>query len=387
MTHPPTLKIKSERIRTFDILRGIFLIVILINHIELYPSIFDYFTGRGRLMVSAAEGFFFMSGLLVGLVYRRRIAMGMAFIFKKMWRRALVLYIGAIFLTLLFTALAFYLNRPDIKQGFPEVVDWPSIIAQTLILQYEFGWADFLSRFAILMFLAPFGFYLLTKGKWWVLLVISFIVWEFRGESFMLAWQIIFMGGMIVGYYWQALQKKARSLAPNVRKNLIISIFTLALITFAYSYASVYILSILNERVLNLNEPWQSITYRWNDFNEYIWIYSEKWSMEPLRMALFATWFSALFLFVRRYEHKFTQISRGYVEFLGKNSFLTYVNHAFIVFAFHLFIPAGTSLWQNFVITAAALILLIVTTRYYSMLGNVYRNKRAVSNQSSLGDK
>ncbi len=58
----------TKRIRAFDILRGYFLIVILINHIELYPSFFDFFTGRGRLLVSAAEGFFFMSGLLVGMV-------------------------------------------------------------------------------------------------------------------------------------------------------------------------------------------------------------------------------------------------------------------------------------------------------------------------------
>lgn len=328
-------------------------------------------------MVSAAEGFFFMSGLLVGLVYRRRIAEGMKFIFKKMWRRAIVLYVGAVFLTLLFTALAFYLNRPDIKQGFPEILNWPDTIAQTLLLQYEFGWADFLSRFAILMFLAPFAFYLLTKGKWWVLLALSFIVWKFRGVSFMLAWQIIFMVGMIIGYYWQELQARAASLTPKVRKGVIRSLFTLAAITFIYSYASVYILSILNDKFLTLAEPWQSITYAWNSFNEYIWIYSEKWSMEPLRMVLFATWFSALFLLVRRYEQKITGLSRGYVEFLGKNSFLTYVNHAFIVFGFKLVIPVRTNLWQNFVITGLALAVLIVTTRYYLKLAAVLQKNRA----------
>src|SRR3954468_12253264 len=99
-----TNTVKKDRIVSFDILRGYFLIVILINHIELYPSGFDLFTGRGRLLVSAAEGFFFMFGLLVGMVYKRRLALGMRFIFQKMWKRALQLYIGSVTLTLLFTA-------------------------------------------------------------------------------------------------------------------------------------------------------------------------------------------------------------------------------------------------------------------------------------------
>src|SRR5438105_10501736 len=99
---------KSKRIAALDIIRGFFLVVILINHIELYPSGFDYFTGRGRLFVSAAEGFFFMSGLLVGIVYKRRLHLGMKFITVKMWRRALQLYIGSVILTLLFTAAAVF---------------------------------------------------------------------------------------------------------------------------------------------------------------------------------------------------------------------------------------------------------------------------------------
>jgi hypothetical protein len=101
--------------------------------------------------------------------------------------------------------------------------------------------------------------------------------------------------------------------------------------------------------------------------------------MEPLRMLLFATWFSALFLLVKRYEQKITSLSRGYVEFLGKNSFLTYVNHAFIVFAFHLFIPAKTNLWQNFLITALALTTLIITTKYYLKLAQKLQRNRTLS--------
>src|SRR3954462_14501653 len=144
---------QNNRIYALDIIRGFFLIVIMINHIELYPNFFDLFTGRGRLLVSAAEGFFFMSGLLIGMVYKRRIALGMRFIFKKMWKRAFVLYIASVFFTLLFTLLAVHFNHPSIKDGLVDVGNWPRIIWRSFALLYGYGWADFLSRFAVLMFL------------------------------------------------------------------------------------------------------------------------------------------------------------------------------------------------------------------------------------------
>src|SRR5581483_7644873 len=97
---------KTKRILALDLIRGYFLLVIAINHIELYPNGYDLFTGKGRLFVSAAEGFFFMSGLLIGMVYRRRLQLGMKFVFKKMWKRALQLYVGSVVTTLLFVGWA-----------------------------------------------------------------------------------------------------------------------------------------------------------------------------------------------------------------------------------------------------------------------------------------
>jgi len=54
------------RIQELDLLRGYFIAVILIDHIQRWPSFYTYLTGQGRLWVSAAEGFFIISGLLIG---------------------------------------------------------------------------------------------------------------------------------------------------------------------------------------------------------------------------------------------------------------------------------------------------------------------------------
>lgn len=355
----------SQRIKSLDILRGYFLVVILINHIELYPSGFDLFTGRGRLLVSAAEGFFFMSGLLIGMIYKRRLALGILFVFRRMWKRALQLYIGSVVLTLLFTAAAIFLNHPAIKDGLYNVINWPHIIYETILMRYGFGWADFLDRFAILMFLAPFAFYLLARGKWWLLTVASLTAWAFRGNNFTLSWQIVFGLGMVVGFYWHEFRTYLNGLSERAQDRLKIFIFSTAWITFLLSYASVYLLSVLNQKLTGLPLWLQHITLSWNTANADVWLYAQKWTMGPIRIVLFMIWFTALYLWVERHYDTINKYSKGFIELLGQNSLFVYITHAFIVFAFKFFIPPNTTLWQNFLITGFALMLLIAITWAY----------------------
>ena len=358
----------SQRIRAFDVIRGYFLVVILIDHIELYPNGWDLFTGRGRLLVSAAEGFFFMSGLLVGLVYRRRIAQGIKFIFAKMWRRAAELYIASVFFTLLYTAAAVFLNHPSIKDGLYTISNWPHIIKETLLMRYGYGWADFLDRFAILMFMAPFGFYMLIKRKWWLLLGASLIAWALRGNSFTLSWQIIFTLGMLVGYHWHELTARWQAVSRPLRSRIKRVVVVAALVTFLVSYASVYILSLLNEKWSQLPGWGQSFTGHWNSANAWVWQYSQKWTMGPLRIVLFMLWFGALFMVVRRYEKQIAKYSHGLIELLGRNSLFVYIAHSMIVFIFKLLLPTNTNFVENFLITGAALFCLVAVTIAYKKL-------------------
>jgi len=360
---------KSNRIKAFDIMRGIFLSVILINHIELYPSFFDFFTGRGRLFVSAAEGFFFMSGLLVGMVYKRRLHLGTKFYFKKMWTRAVQLYLGSIVLTLLFTFLASHFHNPNIKDSIGDTSNWPHVVKETLLMRYGYGWADFLDRFAILMLMAPFAYYLIAKGKWWLMLAISFGLWAIRGQNFTLSWQLIYMLGMLAGFYWGELRVKSMQLQPQLRKRLIRTLLAFTAVTFAFSWACVYILSKLNQWLLgnphSMPVGLQSFTNSWNILNEHIWHYVDKWTMGPGRVILFLAWFMSLYLIIRRYENQINRFTHGLIELLGRNSLFVYISHAFIIFSFRWFLPRTGNIFQNFAITAAALALLFIATIYY----------------------
>ncbi|HSW78433.1 MAG TPA: OpgC domain-containing protein [Candidatus Babeliales bacterium] len=370
-TADANIKGKSKRILAFDLIRGFFLLVILVDHVELYPNGLDLFTGKGRLWVSAAEGFFFMSGLLIGMIYKRRLALGMKFIFKKMWTRAAELYLVGTGLTLLYLAWAVFTNHPYIKDSLPVPFPWHHYIEQALLMRFTYGWADFLIRFAILMAFAPLVFWLVAKRLWWLALVGIVTVWFFRGQGFTLAWQLIFNSGIIIGFHWQQIQDKFNSFRPKTRGLIKKSFVALTAITFVFSYASVFVLSLLFHLWGwdLLPHWWQHVAFTWGWINHDVWIYADKWTLAPLRVALFFIWFPALYWVVRRFESQINTYTKGIFEILGKNSLYVYTAESFVVFVFKLYvIPPKTNVFQNFLITVASIALVVLMTIGYKRL-------------------
>ncbi len=357
---------KTRRILALDLLRGFFLLVILIDHIELYPNLFDFFTGKGRLWASAAEGFFFMSGLLIGMIYKRRLALGMKFIFRKMWTRAAELYVVGVGSTLLFLSWVELSHHSPIKDALPSPFPWHHYIEQALLMRFTYGWADFLVRFAILMLIAPFVFYLVAKGKWWLALIGIFTAWTLRGEGFTLAWQLIFNLGIIIGFYWQRINDGYRKLHAKQRRYIKRGFAAAAAITFLISYSSVYVLSLLFHLWgWGILPHWlQHVAYDWGNWNHTIWLYADKWTMGPIRVVLFFLWFPVLFWIFRRYENRINNYTKGVLELLGRNSLMVYTIHAFIVFILKMYlIPPKTSFVENMVFTGGALLLLVASVK------------------------
>ena len=110
---------KNTRLLTVDLLRGLFLCIIIVDHLARYPGFFEIFTGRGYLWVSAAEGFFFLSGWMIGMIRgRRNIEKKFNFILSKLFSRTLLLYSLTVVLTLTFTFIAYMnLGNEHLKSG------------------------------------------------------------------------------------------------------------------------------------------------------------------------------------------------------------------------------------------------------------------------------
>ncbi|MET0979645.1 MAG: OpgC domain-containing protein, partial [Candidatus Saccharimonadales bacterium] len=204
----------SSRILTFDLLRGYFLVAIILDHLAFYPNGLDWWTGRGILYVSAAEGFFLISGIVLGIVRGSKLAdKPFAIVAKLLLKRALQLYITAIVLMLLFTFVGWlFLDNPGLKAGIRlPTENLGRILWGALTFEYIYGWADYLRMYALFILASPIAMWLLRRKLWYVVLAISIFVWsQFHNSpletaelSQVFSWQLIFFSGLIIGFHWQ----------------------------------------------------------------------------------------------------------------------------------------------------------------------------------------
>src|SRR5690606_27685930 len=116
--------------------------VIFADHLVYAPSLFFQFaTGTSGMFASAAEGFFAISGILVGYIYGPKILKHTKSVILKIWRRALLLYTLTVSFTIFYTAWAHF--SPG---GYPRQPNWQGSLGDLMLnaatLQFHFGWAD-----------------------------------------------------------------------------------------------------------------------------------------------------------------------------------------------------------------------------------------------------
>lgn len=159
--------------------------------------------------------------------------------FVKIWQRAALLYGLTVFFTLFYTAWASLVPG---SERFNEIYSWNDAwhyLYETFTLRYAFGWADFLGRYAVFMLFAPFVLWLITKGKAWIVAVVSFAIWFFLRKSGAFVpfsgWQMIFMYGIILGYYLPQIEYWFKHLARDKQRLIFRGITMVAFVTYIYS--------------------------------------------------------------------------------------------------------------------------------------------------------
>ena len=315
------------RIPALDLLRGYFLVVIFTDHLFRFPNIFEFISGRGQLWVSAAEGFFLISGLLVGYIYWPKISQNFKAVFFKLWRRAGQLYLVSVFLTLFFTLWGTYLPPNQIKSGLWAGGNLANLLYKTATFQYVYGWADFLVFYTVFMLAAPLALGIIKKFNVWTLLIISLGIWYlFRLVNYFSGWQLIFMVGLAAGCYLPALEKKLRR-----------NIFILSGITILTLGLSVYILAT-------------------NNTANAIWF--DKTTVGPGRVVLAIIWFSTFYIFARTQEEKINNLSWGVLTTLGQNSLLTYSLESVLLFPINVIFPDPAGFAKNSLIIAGSVALI-----------------------------
>lgn len=371
---------KRARILTLDLLRGYFLLVVLIDHARFFPSIFELGTGRGEMWASAAEGFFIISGLLVGYVYGPRMVRSVLSTAKRMWKRAFLLYALTVLLTFLFVWWGNASDVARVKEGLWTQPALGEFLYKTLTLQYYYGWADFLPYYALFMAWAPIALYAIIRGKAWAVLAISGFIWLFRGGSFELSWQLLFMGSMVAGWYLPAIEAKVRALAPAVQNRLRTGLYAVAITLAVASVLTIRVGEVMVHEYAGfaaLPLALQNVFLWLDGARDVMTPLIVKWTLEPVRLITALVWFTALYIWVRQHEAAINRLSRGFFRVLGERSLVVYVVHSIVIFALLLIIPGDHGFWLNNLLTAAVVALVYSLAAAHAKLSK--HSKRAAT--------
>lgn len=352
------------------------MVAIILDHLNFFPNGLDWWSARGSLFVTTAEGFFLISGIVLGIVRGaklvnepfRRVA-------KLLLKRGLQLYLTSIILVLIFTLVGwwFFINSPGLKVGIiPPGTNFFEVLWKVVTLQYIYGWADYLRLYAIFLLASPLVMWCLRKGRWYVVLIASFLLWTlFPADPTIpdqtqellqpLSWQLLFFGGMTIGFYWQNITTWWRQQNPlytrTTRWTIVIlaavTIFCNVIITFGPIYFD-------TPHLLGLPA----------DLNYKLYIgFFDKERLPLTRLLLFILWFWAAFFVFKRFEPQIKKWLGWLLLPFGTNSLYVYTVHAFIIFFVHLWLSSNT-LAVNFLV-AASIILLIRLMIHYQVLMKV----------------
>src|SRR2546422_339467 len=195
----------GKRDLRLDLLRGYCVFAMTVDHLDT-PTWLYVLTGGNRFFVSAAEGFLFISGLVMGVVYRPIVERsGLPAAAVKALRRSLVLYVVTVGATIGFMWLSSRLGLP-----WSVGVDVLDAVPRVLALRRTFYLTDVLLLYTFLIAIAPVAFYLLRRGRTWLLLGVAWGVWaahqvrpidmpwpsEEGAFYYIAAWQVLFFTGL-----------------------------------------------------------------------------------------------------------------------------------------------------------------------------------------------
>jgi hypothetical protein len=270
--------ISPQRDLRIDTIRGLLLVIMTLNHTHnalRYQGWIQTLTVAPFGFVTGAEGFIFISGFVIGMVYVK-YSQPLA-LFKKTTSRAKTVYLhhllplfGLYILAFAFPILAFTWKR---ELSF-YYLGKRTLMAEALLL-YQPEIFDILPIYVFFILFTPLLLLLLKrKWGWLMILVISFLFWgigqfidplcifnemlfpEHRCGWFnVMIWQVLYVLGAVLGYHRPRLGK----IRFFQRPIFVISIISAALLLFLLRHGYVDSDPWLAANVLQKNLAWLRI--------------------------------------------------------------------------------------------------------------------------------
>jgi hypothetical protein len=284
---------KMKRFIEFDILRGLLLLMMIVDH---SPSSLRRFTDQPLGFFTTAECFVFLSAFLAGMHFRKRTEkIGFAAARASTIRRAWRIY-GAHLITVAFTFTVGSLLLSEFP-GIANLLDrylmnpWAAIVGSVALL-FRPPLMDILPMYVLFSLLTPAVFWAARRLGWKRVLLVSLSAWLIAqthvrdlivaslkdlpfvqlGPFDLFAWQLLWVGGLFIGQRFLDNEP----LLP--RPHLLRPLFILSAIIF------------LMWRWSSLAGTPASVTQTW---------FLDKWHLGPLRVMNFAVAASVAATFLR----------------------------------------------------------------------------------------
>ncbi len=249
-----------SRIDAIDGLRGICLVMMTVTHLQLDRAVLvAYLNPRHYGLTNSAHGFFFISGLMVGILGVRQCARsGPRPMLARQLRRTWSIFVWQ--QGLLALLLAFLVLLPATRVAWApwlgELANniWGALVSTLLMLNEPFL-LDILPLYVLFMAMTPFLVRLVADGRAGFVIGGSLTLWllvqlgaeqpvgaalhamlgrigvslELRSYFDPLAWQLVFVAGLVAGGLWSRGELAARLWSPrSVRVFLPGSLLVLA---------------------------------------------------------------------------------------------------------------------------------------------------------------
>ncbi|MCJ8521198.1 hypothetical protein ABID21_004274 [Pseudorhizobium tarimense] len=349
-----------KRFDIIDGMRGYFLVFMLINHLIFAGGYWLVKVNHNQLaFVEDAQGFVFLSGLLIGMVYARKMVKnGYAAGRQAIYSRAFELYRYAMGIVLAVMVAQMFL--PDAYAvwynwlGYTTFDD-PLRLAAIATFLFQPTFMDILPQYIVYMLFAPLLVKLVLEDKWHYVLAASLVLWMaaqlglqrivtepvnqlvmgpddqgIRASFNLLGWQIVFYSGLVLGAMTSAGKIDwGRILTPEN--------------TFIPKMALIVVLFFLPLRIMTANGLMPDFMIGKFAAMEVRADFGPVYLLNFIAVAALVTW---LLVAGPKHPSNFVRSAAGvltwvfslkFLQLIGRHSLYVYVWHVAIVYAVYYF--------------------------------------------------
>lgn len=377
----------STRDLRLDFMRGIVIPLLFASHFEYFSALM--YIGWERVgVVSTAEIFVILAGIVVGMVFGKRLRNeGLAASMPALINRSVKLYLTNVVLIFIIAAIRYFpeidstiittFHSPFTGKTFPLFPPMESgvfqLLSQALLLRIGPHQFQIVGMYvAMFILVTPFVFFMISRQRVGLLLGISWVIYfinfgahepnhgspAFRptGAQFeyafpILAWQLIYVHGVVAGYFKKDL---IEFFATNLGRVMLYASFALTVAFFLLTWNNP--MPQFSGISLQMISP--------ETFHSWYGQYFQKYKLGPGRVLNVAVLLITMYAILSRY---WTPINKAFGWFfipLGQASlYVFYVHIFFLLIIANTPLPEMKDFWINTLIHAALLLVIWAMVR------------------------